>query len=343
MARSAETACYDLQARDGGREAGRPAHPSPTHLRDLAPLPTMSHLTAHSGEIAALATAFCWSFTALFFTFGGRRLGSDVVNRSRLLIALALLVASHCLLFGRPWPVGLDLERVGWLALSAVVGLVIGDAALFEAYVLIGPRLGALMMALAPIASTAMAWAFLHQSIEPVQGLGIALTVGAVAWVVTEGNGAVRSVDPRAFRRGVVLGTVGALGQAGNLVTARMALGNGFPAISASYVRILVAAVILWSISVARGQTATILRRSHADRQGLAAVAAGAFVGPFLGIWLSLVAIERTQVGVASTIMALPPVLLIPIGYLLFRERVTRRALVGTLVAFGGVAALFLG
>jgi drug/metabolite transporter (DMT)-like permease len=75
----------------------------------------------------------------------------------------------------------------------------------------------------------------------------------------------------------------------------------------------------------------------------MAAVTAGSVVGPFLGIWLSLVAIERTQVGIASTLMALPPVLLIPISYVVYRERVTPRALIGTMVAFLGVAVLFLG
>jgi drug/metabolite transporter (DMT)-like permease len=299
-------------------------------------------LSQHVGELAALATAVCWSFTPVFFSYGGRRVGSDVVNRTRLLFALACLAASHQVLFGRPWPVGVGLPRLWWLGLSGVLGLVIGDAALFQAYVLVGPRLGTLMMGTVPIFSTAMAWALLGQTIRPVQLAGIAATVGAVAWVVTDHAAPAVAASSQHYRQGLLLGLVGALGQSANLVTARLGLGGGFPTVSASFVRIVVAAVVLWSIAGMRGRAGAALHRLQ-DRRALGAIAAGSVVGPFVGIWLSLVAIERTQVGVASTLMALPPVFLIPIGAVVYRERVTRRALAGTLLAFAGVAAIFLG
>ena len=61
-----------------------------------------------------------------------------------------------------------------------------------------------------------------------------------------------------------------------------------------------------------------------------------------MGIWLSLVAIQQAQLGIASTLMALPPIILIPLSYVLFRERVSWRAVAGTLLAFTGVALIFL-
>ncbi len=70
-------------------------------------------------------------------------------------------------------------------------------------------------------------------------------------------------------------------------------------------------------------------------------MALGAVVGPFLGIWLSLVAVQNTRLGIASTLMALPPVLLIPLEFAAFRQRVSRRGIAGTVVALGGVALLF--
>jgi drug/metabolite transporter (DMT)-like permease len=54
------------------------------------------------------------------------------------------------------------------------------------------------------------------------------------------------------------------------------------------------------------------------------------------------VAIQLTRVGIAATLMALPPVILIPLGYLIYRERVSRRGIIGTLIAFVGVAIIFL-
>lgn len=90
------------------------------------------------GQLAAIATAFCWSATAVFFSYSGQRIGSAVVNRSRLLFALAFISLTHLLLEGSLFPLGAEPFRWGWLGLSSVLGLVLGDAALFYAYVLIG-------------------------------------------------------------------------------------------------------------------------------------------------------------------------------------------------------------
>ena len=68
----------------------------------------------------------------------------------------------------------------------------------------------------------------------------------------------------------------------------------------------------------------------------------GAFTGPFLGVSLSLVALSAAPVGIASTLMALTPVLLLPISRFAFKERITLRATIGTALAVGGVAVLFL-
>jgi drug/metabolite transporter (DMT)-like permease len=68
----------------------------------------------------------------------------------------------------------------------------------------------------------------------------------------------------------------------------------------------------------------------------------GTMAGPFLGVWLSLVAIQNTSVAVASTLMSLAPIILLPVGKLIFKERIGWRAIVGTVVAVSGVAMLFL-
>lgn len=298
-------------------------------------------MLSFAGELAALATAVCWSFTALFFSYGGRRVGSDVVNRTRLIFAMVWIGLTHWALYGTVAPASAEPFRWGWLALSGILGLVIGDAALFQAYVLVGPRLAMLMMSFVPILSTLFAWALLGETVTVPEIAGIGLTVSAVAWVVTERHVGGVGVASRDFRLGIALGAVGAVGQAANLITARFGLVGDFPTLSASFIRILVAAAILWSLSALRGDVGRTVGRWR-DREAVAAIAAGSVVGPFLGIWFSLVAIDLTRVGIASTIMALPPVLLIPLGYVVHRERASARAVIGTLAAFAGVALIFL-
>ena len=143
-------------------------------------------MPAYTGELAALGTSICWSFTSVMFTLSGRQVGSPVVNRTRLLLAVILVSGVHLLTQGEVWPVHSAPSRWMWMGLSGVVGFVIGDAFLFQAFVMIGPRLSMLMMALAPVLSVGMAWVLLGESLSAVELLGIFVTVGGIAWVVTD-------------------------------------------------------------------------------------------------------------------------------------------------------------
>lgn len=291
------------------------------------------------GEIAALATAVCWSFTAMFFSYSGRLIGSDVVNRSRLLFALLFLSTSHFFLQGSFFPTQVEPFRWGWLALSSVLGLVLGDTFLFHAYVLIGPRLSMLMMATVPIYSTLFGWLLFAEQVSGQEMAGIVLAVAGVGYVVTEKQGRT-AVENKQYRRGLLMALLGALGQVANLITARYGLVGDFPTLSATLIRIAVAAALLWLIAALRGQIGHSLRQWRKHR-AVTAMASGAFFGPFLGIWLSLVAISQARLGIASTLMALPPVLLIPLEFLVYKRRVSVRGMVGTAVAILGVALLF--
>ena len=292
------------------------------------------------GEFAALGTAVCWSFTAIFFSYSGRRIGSDVVNRSRLLFASGFLFITHWLLEGALFPADVEPFRWGWLAASSILGLVLGDAFLFRAYVDVGPRLSMLMMSTVPIISTLFGWLLFGEVVTSLELMGVLLAVGGIAWVVTEGQENASAADRQTYRKGLLFALLGALGQVANLVTARFALVDDFPAISATLIRILIAAAFLWGLAAVRGHIRQTFRQ-WGDRQAFRALVAGSTVGPFLGIWLSLIAVQYTRLGIASTLMALPPVLLIPLEYLIYQRRVSRRSVTGTVVAMAGVALLF--
>jgi drug/metabolite transporter (DMT)-like permease len=301
----------------------------------------MTALSQANGAIAALGTSLCWSFTPLFFAYSGRRVGSGVVNRSRLVFALVIYAIAHLVLFGHLAPQGVGPSRAGWLAISGLLGLVLGDAALFQSFVLVGPRLSTLTMSTVPIVSSLLAWLFLSETIGGAALLGIALTIAGVTWVVTERTGAREGADPSVYRRGIALGLVGAAGQASGLIAARYGLSGGYPAISASFVRIALAALVLWGISALRGDMGRVVSKWR-DGRALAAMMAGALIGPFLGVSLSLFAVQHARVGIASTLMALPPVLLIPIEFVVHGRRTSRRGLIGTAIAFVGVAMIFV-
>lgn len=295
------------------------------------------------GEVAALTTALCWSGTAIFFTQAGHRVGSLTVNRVRLILALILISLTHWLLLGSPLPHA-SADRWLWLGLSGVVGLALGDAFLFQSFVWIGPRLGMLMMSLAPVIAALLAAAFLGEQLSILHWLGVATTLSGIAWVVLEGTPV---SDPgreqRDYRRGILFGIGAASGQAIGLVLAKEGLQGDFPALTGNLIRMSAAAFVLWAVTIASGRARPTLRRVLAERGALLPILGGSVTGPFLGVWLSLIAIQLTKVGIASTLMALPPVFLLPIGALFFKERIGPGAIAGTLIAIGGVALLFLG
>lgn len=297
-------------------------------------------MEAYLGELAALATSVSFAFGSTMFTNAGRRFGSIVVNRTRLLIAAVFLTITHWFLLGTILPLNAAPERWLWLSLSGVVGLVLGDIFLFQAFVLIGPRLSMLMMSLAPVIAAVQAWIFLGESLTDGQIFGILLTLAGIGWVVLEGNGQHR--DDRDYKRGILAGLGGAIGQATGLVLAKNGLGGDFSPISANVIRMLSAVVFLWAITFFQGQAKTTVQKFFHDRKGALFTTAGAFFGPFVGVSLSLFALQRVEVGVASTLTSLPPVFLLPISYFVFKERFGWGAVVGTFVAMAGVAALFL-
>jgi drug/metabolite transporter (DMT)-like permease len=131
------------------------------------------------------------------------------------------------------------------------------------------------------------------------------------------------------------------MGQALGLILSKKGLSGDYSALSGNIIRVFTATTILWLVTLIRGRVPFTIRTLH-DRKGSTALVAGAFCGPFLGVWLSLIAVQSTYVGIASTLMALPPIFLIPLSHWVFKEEITLGAILGTIIAVLGVALIFL-
>lgn len=294
------------------------------------------------GELAAIGTALAFAATSTLFTLSGRELGSTVVNRTRLLLAIVFIVTIHWLSRGNILPVDAAYSNWYWLGLSGFIGLAMGDASLFQAFVMIGPRLSMLVMALVPVMSTVLAWAFLDEHLTDIQLAGITLTVCGIAWVVAEKNQNGHQTKSSQYRIGLLFAFGGALGQAIGLITAKMGLEEGFPALSGLAIRILAATIAVWAFTMIRGQVMPNFHKIIQHPRATRLLVIGAITGPITGVWLSLIAVQHAPVGIASTLMALTPIFLLPIAYFVFHDKITNRTVAGTIVAFVGTALLFL-
>ncbi|MHC4512805.1 MAG: DMT family transporter [Planctomycetota bacterium] len=310
---------------------------------------------SYPGEIAALTTALLFALSSLGFALASQRVGSFVVNQLRIFLAMLLLMLLHLLAVGSFWPDALSNRQAWYLVLSGVVGLALGDLFYFHALGKVGPRLGTLLMSTFPIFTVLTEGLWLGYWPNTLRACGIAATLGGVAVVLTEDRGRDRVWAGRlttgAFVAAIATGVLGAVGQGAGLVLSKIGMaaeaGSEEPVLplSATVVRMLAGLIGMIVVLPVYG----LLRRRRAagtanrwwrDRKALSGIAVGALLGPTLGVWLSQIAVAETRAGIAATLIALTPVFMIPIARWYYRERVSMRAMVGTMIAFAGIAML---
>jgi len=196
------------------------------------------------GELAALATSFFFAMTALIFTSTGRMVGSQVTNRMRLTFALIYLLILNAILFREPLPLSAESSRWIWLSLSGVIGLSLGDAFLFQSFISVGPQLGTLLLSLAPIFGSILAWVFFGETLTVLQITGIVLALGGIAWVVSSHEEPPNTPHGHT-RRGVIFGVLAGLGQAAGLVLSKQGMFGEFSPFQANAIRMLAAVIFI--------------------------------------------------------------------------------------------------
>jgi drug/metabolite transporter (DMT)-like permease len=296
------------------------------------------------GESAAVLTSCLWTFGSLLFTSAGRRIGSFSLNAYRTTIAIGLLCCAHIVLLGVVLPVASSAQWF-WMGLSGIVGLGVGDLGLFAAYVAIGPRRAVLMMASSPIFAAIGAYLMRGETVSLWSLLGVAVTLAGIVVVLLEREEKVADAGGVKKNWGVLFGMIAAMGQGFGIVLSKQGMYADVNAVlnplSAALIRVMLAACFVWLCAPLVGKLPE-LRRAVKDRVGVKFTFAGALVGPFAGMTISMVAITYTDAGVAQTLMSLMPVMIIPLVWVVYRERTSRRGMLGALVAVIGVAILFL-
>ncbi len=297
-------------------------------------------LAARIGEIAALGTALCWTITALSFESAGKRIGSLTVNLVRLGMASVLFALYGWIVRGFAIPLDVAPSAWGWLVLSGLVGFVIGDLLLFQAFVEIGARISMLVFASVPPLTAIMARFALGERLDAMGVGGMVLTVAGIVLVVLR-RPSVATPGRNISIKGVLLAFGGALGQAGGLILGRIGAGVTLDPFAATQIRAL-AGLAGFAIIFTIARRWKLVGHALRNKPAMSRVATGAVFGPFLGVSVGLFAAQHTSAGIAATIMALAPVLIIVPSVIVFKERVSVREVAGAFIAVAGVAMLFL-
>ena len=301
------------------------------------------------GEFISIGVAFSWTATALLSEFGSKRLGNLTLNVLRMALALLFSIVLFWLVVGSPFPSIGSMEACGWMLLSGLVGYVIGDFCLFQCYIIIGSRYGQLFMTLAPLAAALMAWVTLGQQMAPMSIVAMFITLIGISISVL-GRGEHHKVSLKLPLNGVLYAIGAALCQGIGLVLSKIGMDHYEPGampdwlipFSANFLR-CVAGIIGFSILLYFREGLKPLSEALHDSKGMTVATATTIFGPFVGVGFSLMAVQYTSAGIASTLMALTPIIIILPSYWLFHQKITWRSVIGAVISVLGVSLFFLG
>ena len=285
------------------------------------------------GELACLASAACWASASLIFRRLGREARPMALNLLKSGLAAVLLAGTLLAIEGWRPP---GWEQLGWLAISGVVGLTIGDSFYFGALTTLGPRKTLLVWSLAPALTAVLAWPVLGEPITVGMLAGMALTLGGIALVVTDREGGGNPTT--------ALGLLLALG-----ATACQAVGSvltklgdeGISSLAVSTIRLGAAVPLLLLLVLLFGQGRDLAVGTQPRFAGK--LAAGCLIGTYTGLWLSMYGLTRIDAGVAVTLSTTTPLFILPLVAFFEKEPIGPRAVLGAVVAVGGVAVLVFG
>ncbi len=297
-------------------------------------------IASHTGEFAALLVAIFWTITALAFESASIRVGSLPVNLIRLVFAFLFLCVLTGVVRGNPLPTDASLHSWIWLSISGLIGFVMGDLFLFKSYTIVGSWFAMLIMTLAPTFAAIFGWMILGETMSSVSLAGMALTLGGIALTVFGRGKGKDKLTVKKPVKGILYAFLGALGQGLGIVFSKLGMG-GYDAFASTQIRILTG-IAGFAIIVTLSRRWGSIGMAMKNRKGLLAISTGSFFGPFLGVSFSLVAIGYTSTGIASTIMAIVPVLIIPPSILLFHHRITAKEMIGAVISVCGVILFFI-
>jgi drug/metabolite transporter (DMT)-like permease len=217
-----------------------------------------------------------------------------------------------------------------------------GDTFLFKSFEYNSARISMLIMAFAPAATAIFAYFFLGELFSFMGLLGMLVTLTGIALVVLEQPEHASHHMPISWL-GIFYAFLGAVGQAGGLILARCAFDRGpVNGILATFIRVVAATVVIVPLNYFTGRFLHPIQVFKQDKRALWYTFLGCIFGPVVGVSFSLISISLTNVAIAATLMATTPVMMLLPVRLIYKEHLTWRIIVGTIIAVGGVGILFL-
>lgn len=305
------------------------------------------------GEVISLGVAVSWTITALFAEVACKRLGALQLNVFRMLLSLVMLGGTLWWFTGSFFPLHADASTWFWLSLSGFVGYLLGDYCLFNSYILIGSRFGQLFMTLAPPTAAITAWMVLDETLSLQALLGMIVTLTGISISILN-KGSSHKLSLKLPFKGVLFGIGAGIGQGVGVVLSKVGMNHYEASIplecesvmdmlpfASTFMRAVTGAIGFLLVMMLQKQLFT-LKRTVGDGKGMGAAIGATITGPFIGVAFSLMAVQYTEAGVASTLMALTPVLILWPSHFFFGQQITFKEVIGACISVFGASLFFI-
>lgn len=304
-----------------------------------------------TGFIFAFAATACWAIAAFPLTTASRLIPVTSMNHLRLLLStilimiVALIADTHGFL---QLFTSTSSSAWLWLGLSGIVALVIGDFFSFRSYAILSPQKGSVLTTLSPTSALLFGIILVNEHINWIGIAGMCITIGGVMSISLgrSQRNAIPDHGHGSVAKGILYGILAAVCHGGALALSKkgfmLQAEEGHPVSwsGATFIRIASACMLVYIISIARGQLKEVWSHISDSRKGIMNTVTGSVFNPVLSVALSMITILYINVAVAQTIFAMVPLFALMIAFFVYREKITVRSMLGVFVALIGVALL---
>lgn len=314
-----------------------------------------------TGELMSLGVAICWTSSAIFFEYSGRVSKSTNLNLIKLVFSFVAIGVILTVMEGSPFPKWVDGKVWLWMSLSGFSGFVFGDYFMFASYRLIPARFTQLIMTVSPLFAALGGFLLLGEKLEPIAILGMFLTLSGIALSILK-KGETSDLSARGQHpkmrlslplKGVIFSLFAAIGQGLGLVLSKIgmieyekcvswAVSPLYTPLAAVEIRVIFGILCFALIIALSKEGFKDIFKAFSTKRYAATTLGGSITGPLIGVPLSMAAVLYTDAAIASTIIALVPILIIIPDRFVYKRRVTFWEVLGAVISVGGVTLLFL-
>lgn len=307
---------------------------------------------AITGAFIALLASICWAICAFPFTKAGRSMSVSSMNLVRLVVGTLLVMLVGIIAAPQNFAAMFSMKYIDawiWLSASGIVAIGIGDYLSYSMYAILGPRNGSALATISPAAALIFGIFFLDEHINLIGIIGMTITIMGVL-SMSLGKTERKSLPDHghgSIFSGIILGILGSVCNGAGIVFSKKAFmlqqasGHAINPLNGSFIRFFTATVVVLLVTFLNKKIAGHWKNIKAQSWDIKkAILAGIIFGPVLGVSFSLTSIQYINVAVAQTIFALVPVVALLISHFVYKEKITKYAMAGVLVAIAGVAIL---